>query len=180
MKFEREFEIAYVGLHLGIHQYKYNINNSFFEHFDNTDFKNTNIEVKLTLDKKLNIFLLHFEVIGKTIVDCDRCGDEFECKLWDEFNLVIKQVDEHLVNELNEADAEIVHISKSESILNVAEWIYEFAILSIPLQHIHPNDASGKGTCNPIVLKLLKLPTEHSSNKMWEELKRKKIVNNKN
>ncbi|MBK7589156.1 MAG: hypothetical protein IPI22_12935 [Bacteroidetes bacterium] len=97
MKHSREFEIAFVGLKPGNHVFNYSIDDSFFEKFEKPEFKQANIDIKLNLDKKSGIFLLHFDINGKILIPCDRCGDEFEMTLWDEFELVVKIIEDELV-----------------------------------------------------------------------------------
>ena len=73
MKNSREFNIAFVGLKPGLHEYNYTVEDSFFENFEKTEFTNTKVDVKLTFDKKQGIFLLHFDINGKVTLPCDRC-----------------------------------------------------------------------------------------------------------
>ncbi len=63
MNHRREYEIAFVGLKPGIHEYEYSITDSFFEEFQEQDFKNCLAQVKLVLDKSSGSFLrLRFEI----------------------------------------------------------------------------------------------------------------------
>ncbi|MBL7765359.1 MAG: DUF177 domain-containing protein [Chitinophagaceae bacterium] len=171
MKHSREYEIAFVGLKPGHHVFNYTINDKFFEHFEKPEFNNTSIEVKLTLDKKQGIFLLHFDINGVITLPCDRCGDDFQMPLWDEFDLVVKQIDDELVAQKNDEDAEVAYIGRSESLLRVDTWIYEFIVLSVPMQHIHPDDEEGNSTCNPLVLKYLNNQNPDQPNGLWDDLK---------
>ena len=52
MSHRREFEIAFVGLKPGIHEFNYEISDKFFETFQQQDFRNCKAHVKLGLDKK--------------------------------------------------------------------------------------------------------------------------------
>lgn len=52
MGHRRDFEIAFVGLKPGIHEYNYEIKDKFFEAFQQQDFRHCKANVKLTLDKK--------------------------------------------------------------------------------------------------------------------------------
>jgi uncharacterized metal-binding protein YceD (DUF177 family) len=176
MKHSREFEIAFVGLKPGNHVFNYSIEDRFFEKFENPEFKNAQIDVKLDFDKKNGIFLLHFTINGKILIPCDRCGDEFEMLLWDEFELVVKVIEDELVAKKTEEDAEIGYIGRSESILDVSTWIYEFIILSVPIQHIHPEDPQGKSTCNQQALDILNQQQSDASPTIWDHLKNK--INN--
>ncbi len=176
MKFRREFEIAHVGLRPGIHNFNYNIDDSFFEKFDKPEFNNANIDINLSLDKKSNIFLLIFKINGAVNIPCDRCGDEFELNLWDEFELVVKIVDDSLVEKKSEEDAEVAYIGHSDYILNIEKWIYEFIILSVPIQHIHPDNENGESTCNPNALEFLNQSKSNQQTNVWDKLKK---TNNK-
>ena len=91
---QRDFDIAFVGLKPGIHEFEYSINDEFFIAYQEQDFRNCIAHVKLTLDKKNGFMLLKFEVGGKMEVTCDRCGNNLPLELWDEFNIVVKMVEE--------------------------------------------------------------------------------------
>ncbi len=176
MKHSREFDIAFVGLKPGIHVFTYSIDDSFFENFENPEFTQAKIDIKLTLDKKSGIFLLKFDINGKILIPCDRCGDDFDMNLWDEFELVVKIIDDELVAKKSEEDAEVAYIGRSESILDVSTWIYEFVILSVPIQHIHPDDEQGKSTCNQKALEILNQQKSNEIPDIWDDLKNK--INN--
>jgi uncharacterized metal-binding protein YceD (DUF177 family) len=172
MKALRQFDIAFVGLKPGEHTFEYQITDSFFENYGPQDFSNCDATVKLVLDKKSNFFLLKFEIGGKVTVNCDRCGQPFELQLWDDFDQVVKMVDNP--DELKEGeDPDVAYISKTESHLNVAEWIYEFINLSIPMQRIHPDDSTGKSGCDPKILDMLdqmNRQTDDKDNPIWKDL----------
>lgn len=172
MKPLREFEIAFVGLKPGEHTFEYQITDSFFENYGPQDFTNCNATVKLILEKNINFFLLKFEVGGTATVNCDRCGQPFELRLWDDFNQVVKMVD-NPEEMIEEEDADVAYISKTESHLNVAEWIYEFINLSIPMQRIHPDNSEGKSGCDPKILEMLDNMSQQSGEKdnpIWKDL----------
>jgi uncharacterized metal-binding protein YceD (DUF177 family) len=172
MKALRQFDIAFVGLKPGEHTFEYQITDSFFENYGPQDFSNCHATVKLLMDKKSNFFMLKFEIGGTVTVNCDRCGQPFELQLWDDFDHVVKMVDNP--DEKNaEDDTDVSYISKTESHLNVAEWIYEFINLSIPMQRIHPDDSTGKSGCDPKILDMLdqmNRQANDSGNPIWKDL----------
>ena len=72
-----------------------------------------------------------------------------------------------------EEDPDVHYISRNESHLHLAGWIYEFINLSIPLQKMCPPDEVGGPQCNKEVLaKLAKIEIEgnNSSNPLWKGL----------
>src|SRR5213596_1714960 len=127
MSSRREFDIAFVGLKPGIHEYEYVVDDRFFEQYKQPDFQNCQAHVKLSLDKKSGFMLLKFEVGGKVEVACDRCGSTtLPWSLWDEFNIVVKLVENPDEMNAQEEDPDVYYISRGESHLHVANWIYEF------------------------------------------------------
>ena len=99
----REFEIAFVGLKQGIHEYQYQIDDRFFEAYQQQDFRNCRANIKLALDKQNGFMLLKFEIGGAVEVTCDRCSSTIlPMNLWDEFNLVVKLVEDPDVMNLQE------------------------------------------------------------------------------
>ena len=174
MKHNREFEIAFVGLKPGEHIFNYVITDRFFENFEKPDFTDANIEVKMTMDKKQGTFLLKFDINGKVMIPCDRCGDEYKMTLWDEFELLVKQIDDAEVAKKTEDDAEVAYVARSESILDVSTWIYEFIVLSVPIQHIHPDDENLVSTCNPAVLEILNRQNNEGTHTIWDDLNKVK------
>lgn len=179
MKACREFEIAFVGLKPGIHVYNYRVDDSFFERIGKTEFHQADVEVKMSLDKKTNIFLLHFDINGTVVLPCDRCGEDYKHSIWDEFDLVVKIIPDEEVARKAEIDADVAYIGRSESILDVSDWIYEFVVLSVPIQHIHPDLEDGKSGCNPEITKYLSQAEEPVNPFLKEQLERIK-TNSKN
>ena len=172
----REFEIAFVGLKPGIHEYTYEITDKFFEPFQQQDFRYCKAEVKLHLDKKSSFMLLKFEIGGTLEVVCDRCNNYLPLQLWDEFNITVKMVeDPELLNE-QEEDPDVYYIGRGESHVDVANWIYEFINLSIPMQKICGTNDKNGAACNQAALDALKKmepeETTRNDNPIWKGLEK--------
>jgi uncharacterized metal-binding protein YceD (DUF177 family) len=179
----RDFDIAFVGLKPGIHEYEYQINDKFFEAYQQQDFRNCNADIKLTLDKKNGFMLLKFEIGGAVEVTCDRCGSTvLPMNLWDEFNIVVKLVEEPDQMNASEEDPDVYYISRSESHLRIADWIYEFINLSIPMQTMCSEEQIGSDFCNKEALEMLKklgTTPENTENPIWKGLEKiKKNLDN--
>lgn len=152
----REFEIAFVGLKPGIHEFQYEIGDKFFVDFQQADFTNCHVKIRLSLDKHSTFILLKFEIGGTVDVICDRCGNTVSLELWDEFNMIVKMVENPEEMNADEEDPDIYYISRTESHLHIANWIYEFICLSIPMQRMCKEDEIGGPQCNTEVLEMLK------------------------
>lgn len=173
---KREFEIAFVGLKPGAHEFEYDLDNQFFQDRGCSDASNVNAHVKLTLEKNTGFMLLKFDVDGKADVSCDRCGNPITMNLWDEFNMVVKLVENPEEMNDQEEDPDIYYIARTESHLDVSGWVYEFVMLSIPSQRLCPVDASGKSQCNEEVLKKLRQMEdqnrESNAGQLWKGLEK--------
>jgi uncharacterized metal-binding protein YceD (DUF177 family) len=74
-----------------------------------------------------------------------------------------------------EEDPDIFYLDRSDSILSIESWIYEFISLSVPLQNICKLDEKGKSTCNQKVIDQLNFfneipPSEAPSKTLWKGL----------
>lgn len=184
MGHRREFDIAFVGLKPGIHEFDYEITDKFFEAFQQQDFFNCNATVKLTMDKKNGFMLLKFEMGGNLEVICDRCNNNLPLELWDDFNITVKMVEEPELMNSQEEDPDVYYISNGESHINVAGWIYEFINLSIPMQKTCDFEKMDGPHCNPAARDALKKlnagekEKEKKENPIWKGLEKFKDLDN--
>lgn len=181
MNYRRTFDIAFVGLKPGIHEFDYEVADKFFAEYGEQDFKNCVAAIKLTLDKKNGFMLLRFEVGGKLEIQCDRCGNQLPLDLWDEFNIVVKMVDDPAQMNDQEEDPDVYYISRGESHLNVSDWIYEFINLSIPMQRMCTEAEMGGPQCNKEVLAMLKqmdIQNNQATSPIWKGLEKFKNLDN--
>lgn len=166
------FDIAYKGLALGQHIFHYSVEKDFFSSFENTDILDAKVDIDLVLNRKETLMQLAFNCKGSLQVECDRCLDPLALPV--EFS-------EHLIVKLEEnqgpEDEGIVFLPEGETKINVAEYIYEFIVLSLPLRRVHANTEEGVSTCNAeIIDKLDHMTVSSHQDPRWEELK--KIINN--
>jgi uncharacterized metal-binding protein YceD (DUF177 family) len=175
MSHRRTYDIAFVGLRPGIHEYEYQIDDKFFVEYQEQDFKNCKAQVKLTLDKKTGFLILKFEIGGSLDIGCDRCGNALPLNLWDEFTIVVKMVEDPEEMNDQEEDPDVYYISRTESFLHIADWIYEFINLSIPMQRMCSEEEMGGPHCNKEVLAMLKkmdITNSQPENPLWKGLEK--------
>ena len=184
MSNRREFEIAFVGLKPGVHEFDYEITDKFFEAFQQQDFRNCKAAIKLQLDKKTGFMMLKFEIGGTLEVVCDRCNNYLPLQLWDEFTITVKMTeDPELLNEQGD-DPDVYYISRGESHIDVANWIYEFINLSIPMHKTCEFEKMDGPYCNPAAMDVLKKlepeekKEEEKTNPIWKGLEKFKDLEN--
>ena len=176
MSLRREYEIAFVGLKPGVHEFDYKVDDRFFEDFQEQDFKNCKAHVKLLLEKSSSSFMiLKFEMGGTVEVVCDRCSNDLPMQLFDEFVVTVKMVEEPEAMNEQEEDPDVYYISKTESLLDVKAWIYEFINLSIPMQKTCVYENMDGPYCNPAAKNLLngmRAKEDEVENPIWKDLKK--------
>lgn len=171
MKYNKEFTIPFVQLSPGAHYFDFQINNRFFKSIDVSPIKKGNLDVKLVFNKQQeNLFVLNFTIAGTVEVECDKCLDNFDLPVYNEPTIFIK------VSGKNKAQTDsLLTISSSQTEINVAQLIYEYIILSIPIKHVHPANEKGESVCNPKMIEILNNNTNNNNNNendpRWDVLK---------
>ena len=155
MSNRREYEIAFVGLKPGVHEFNYRINDKFFKEYQEQDFKNVEANVRLLLEKNNSFMILRFQVGGKAEVICDRCSNELPLQLFEDFTVTVKMVDDPELMNDQEEDPDVYYISRGESHVDVKDWIYEFVNLSIPMQKTCDYENMDGPYCNPAAREVL-------------------------
>ncbi|MGV6844916.1 MAG: YceD family protein [Lutibacter sp.] len=162
MKDLKEFDISFVGLKEGIHQFDYHIKKSFFEYFNFDDFNDAEVKVVLNFNKAATIFELNFNYSGWVEVTCDVSNELFKLPINLNNELVVK-----FGNQLNLENESLWVIPHQEFKINIAQPIYESIVLAVPLKKIHPGIENG--TLKSEVLEKLK-ELEYKGEKNNEEV----------
>lgn len=166
----KKFIIQFRGLGVEIHQFKFKVNESFFEAFNYSELKAGDVSVNLSMEKQETMLVLGFSLKGSVKVLCDRCLDEFDFAIDSSERLIVQFGESY-----QELSDEIVVIPENAYEIDLAPYIYEFINLSLPIQKIHPNDSEGNSLCKKEITDLLDdLGGEQQIDPRWEELKKLK------
>ena len=169
----RDYDIAFVGLKPGTTEFDYELGNEFFEPEKPSDFTDIQAHVKLKLDKHVGFMQLKFEVGGTADVLCNRCGNPLKVDLWDDFEIVVKLVDNPEEMNDNNDDPDVFFIARTDSHLHIKPWLTEFIQLSMPTYPACDEKEIGGPQCNNEILALLQKPidnNETSTNPIWKGL----------
>ena len=90
------------------------------------------------LEKKTNLLELHFHNKGTVNVNCDVSNEPFDLPVEGSLFLVVKFGEEY-----NDDDEELLILPYNEHQMNVAQYIYELLVLSIPAKRVHPEVLNG-------------------------------------
>ena len=168
----KDYSINFKGLKNGIHHYDFTVNRDFFKHFVHSEITEGHFSIHIELTKKTRFMVLHFTIEGNATLQCDKCLDYFELPLSYENDLYIK-----FYNEIEEEDdTDIIYLPPNEDSIELAQYIYESIILSIPYKRVHPLDESGNATCDASMIQKLNEHEQHNANHeqidpRWSKLK---------
>ena len=142
------FVIPLNGLTQGGTQFDWRAGKQFFGSFDNSEILDADLEVAVHVEKASRFFGVDCTVRGSVTVPCDRCLEALELPVDTGFSLSIKFGEE--ASCADAGDREIVMVSEDSAEFDLAQYVYDYVCVSLPLRRVHPD-----GECNPEVLKYL-------------------------
>ena len=151
MSWKSKYNIEFKGLEEGLHDYKFEIDNKFFEHFEESLVNNGELTITATLEKRSAFLKIHLKIKGRLELTCDRCLDNYQQKVKQKTEFFVKFGEKEY-----EEGENVIWILPHEHHIDLTQIIYEYTMLSIPLRHVHPKNKDGKRECNKEMLKKLK------------------------
>lgn len=138
MDYDKTYNIPFTGLSLGKHDFEYLIDDKFFDSFSYTDIQPVALKSKVTLNKKNTFMELKVHVDGEVTLICDLTGKSFKEPIEGQMELIVKFGETY-----NDDDDVILVIPHDSYQINVAQYIYETVLLTLPLKRVHPGVADG-------------------------------------
>lgn len=128
MKSLKQYSIPFTGLKIGQHQFNFEVDKRFFDEFEYSLVKDGLLEVSLLLEKQETLMLLHFHIKGSIRLSCDKCLAGFPHQVDFKERLIAKFTESE---DLTDSE-EVIVITKNESEVDIAPFIYELVNLSVP------------------------------------------------
>ncbi|KQC32331.1 DNA-binding protein [Nonlabens sp. YIK11] len=176
----KEFKIAFAGLKQGKHEFSFELDNEFFESFGYDEFNSAAVIADVELDKRSTLMDLHLVGSGSVNVNCDVTNEPFDMPVEATMDIVVK-----FGERFNDDNEDILILPHGEYELNVAQYLYEMVVLSIPLKKTHPGLEDGSLESDVLEkLEELKLSNPDESEEgididpRWDALKKLKTDNN--
>lgn len=163
MKALQEFEIPFMGLKEGIHDYAFDIDAEFFESFEYSELKKGQIHVDIIMERKERMLIFNFSINGLLELPCDRCLAPMELEIKGNERLIVK-----FGQEWEEESEEVIIIPETESRIDISGFIYEYIMLMIPYKRVHPED---ENLCDESMVKKLEQHSATGSDPRWDALK---------
>ncbi|ACE06097.1 hypothetical protein Aasi_0710 [Candidatus Amoebophilus asiaticus 5a2] len=120
----------------GSSQEVYQLDDTFFKLFEGNLLETGKLNVNIKLDKTPRHIQLLFSIQGEIELSCDRTLEPFNYPINIERVVHFKIGDED-----KELDMDLYMIERQASSIQVAQHIYDFVNLSIPMKRLHPRFA---------------------------------------
>lgn len=163
----KQYSIPIQGLKVGIHRYEYALDASFFALFDSSPVEAGDVRFEVELEKRSDMLILDFWVDGSVEAICDRCTATINLPISDERQLIVKYGEAE-----GEEEDEVVFISREASEFNLAQYLYEFLILALPITNSYNCEEDEEPPCNVEILNFLNKNAEETpTGSAWDALK---------
>jgi uncharacterized metal-binding protein YceD (DUF177 family) len=128
----KEYQIPFLGLKPGKHEYEYVLNHAFFDQFESSDIQQSDIQALIVLEKQSTMILIDFNLDGEILVSCDRCGEPMAQILHTQQRLVVK-----FGEETDDSMDDMLILGPAEFQIDLSRYLFEFAQLSMPAKNVH-------------------------------------------
>ncbi|MFN8415384.1 MAG: DUF177 domain-containing protein [Cytophagaceae bacterium] len=134
MKVLRQFDIELVKMKDHVEDtYEFELGDSFFEAMEDSLIQHGKLNATVKATKTSNHVLMHFDIQGTIELICDRSLEPFDYTLHTEPTLMFKYTEQ-----AGEISEEIIGITRDTVKINVAQYLYEYISIEIPIKKLHP------------------------------------------
>lgn len=155
MNYLAQYQIKFAGLSDGKHLFTFSIDDRFFQKTEGSEIERGNLTANVELEKRDTHLVLHFNIEGAIEVICDRCLDTFDHPIFWSEKMYVK-----FGESLEIPEEDIIYISPDDFEVDIAQHLYEFIILGLPIKRVHPDNEDGSSPCNSDMLDILLGPSQ--------------------
>ena len=169
-----DYRITIGGIEEGTHSFTFDIKDSFFKAFSQSEVRHANIIATVLLKREDAKLTLSIELNGKVHhLLCDICAEDISVDISSITKVMIKETSEDL-----ESTDEIIYINENENKLSLNHLLFELITLSLPNRRKHPLNEDGETNCNAEMISLIDKYNNIErkvSDPRWDTLKNLKI-----
>ena len=172
MKDLKEYAIPVGKLREGMHTFRFEVDWQFFSQFEDSPLDQGRFEVHVDFDKHADHWLVQFKVTGLVDTACDRCLAQISLPVEGAFAVVVKYEDDRAPEIDDESD--VIYVTADMNDWEVAQLLYEFILLSIPVQKVYDCENEQPQPCDQDALSKLEEGEQQESadpNSIWDALK---------
>jgi uncharacterized metal-binding protein YceD (DUF177 family) len=164
----KEYKIPHAGLKKEVHEFSYELDESFFANFENALINKCNIQVNIKFDKRHEPYTIEVDMDGTIWSECDRCTASIPLSIHTSFIIYVKYTYDETLKETE--DVEIIYIAKDDMDIDITQFLYDYAHLSIPVHKICDKPGETEYCDQEIVRLLEQKTTDNSTDPRWAGL----------
>lgn len=159
------FQIALPGLHNGLNEIEYDLDDAFFARFEGEDISSGSVKAEVEVAKGSLQAEFTVRISGDVTTVCDRCLDPLVVHIENEEQFVARV---GLTEELENEDSII--LSQDNPVVDLSSRLYQMCVVALPLARVHR-----AGECNEAMIEILRAHeaenNEKSGDPRWDALK---------
>lgn len=163
MEIANRYVVAYKGLKDGVHEFSFDAGAALLRSYGNEDVRDCRCRADVVLHKSQSALAFDVRISGEAVVPCDRCLEDCTLPVNFDGRLTVRFSDETA-----EYDGETMWLSPAETEVDLAQYIYESILLSLPYSRVHPD-----GECDPSMLARFTVATAEEFDRMEEAAERR-------
>jgi uncharacterized protein len=144
------FAIPILGLKQSHYTFDLQLDASFFKNFEASEIAEADITVAVELERKTGHLEFSFDFWGTIKTECDRCTASIDLPIEGYEKLIAK-----FSEATQEDEDEIIYIHPETPILNIAQYLYEYITLAVPVSKIYDCENDEVRPCDMKVLNFL-------------------------
>nr|WKN39415.1 DUF177 domain-containing protein [Tunicatimonas sp. TK19036] len=129
-----QYDIDIYKLTNKVYTYQYQLDGSFFALFPNSLLEKGKLDVTITLDKHSSLITANFQINGTVQLECDRSLELFDYPMSIDKTVIYQYGEEE-----EEVSEDLYTITTGTQHINVAQLLYEFIGVSLPMKRLHPS-----------------------------------------
>ena len=176
------YGIEWQGLKNGLHEFDYEITDSFFKDLNESPVKGGMFNVHIRATKSASLLLLETSITGTATVECDRCLGDLSLPVNFNGTLTVRFSDS-----IDDYDGDTLWLNPAEETVPLTQYLYESIVLSLPYRRVHNSDPQGNPLCDKDMLSRFKIVSqedfdafEHQPNSLGQNLSNDKLQQLKN
>lgn len=150
MNAAKGYTIVWKGLAPGTYRYDFVADDALFEACGSTEIRGGRCDVHVEMVRAERTLDMQVAIRGAVIVPCDRCLEECSVPVDYSARLLVRISDEQ-----GEYDGEVMWVAPAAGEVDLAQYVYESIVLSLPYRRVHPD-----GECDPDMLGRFRIATQ--------------------
>ncbi len=127
------------------HPMAFDLDDDYFEALESPVISGGSVKMRGTVERVGSVFTIEMDFMGEVRSTCDRCLAPLLLPVNTNARLIVKFGEEY-----REESEEIIVISEREGVVDLSWQMYEFIVLSLPMQRMHP-----EGECDPEMISVM-------------------------